>query len=1002
MNIAFGDCASVGDSRHKYALVLVDRTTRYNWVFSLRSLSSLDILSALKDFRAAAGRLSTLFRCDCDENFFDSAVRSFLHDNGSRVEAAPSGRQSSNGLIESHWKIMVHMARAYLTEKQMPRRYWYFAIKHAARMMNMIPSKYCDKLTSPFMLVHGIHRDQRTWTRIFSICYFHHERDGDVRRSHTQAHTMDGVVVGRSPTSNALLVYNPRTCRYYEPDSYRIDPYRLPSSMYPDVKYDGGLISAILRDDNPAIEEPFPPGTRVEDLDPDTRILRAGTVIDIPMDPERSPHYLIVFDDGTSKSISAKDMPGLIPKPPEFDVADDDASALPSFLCPNSQVIFEHNGEYHKSYITRSSAGYRFSSKSHVNKKKEDWGVPLPNLKHRWAELCTEGILVPGHSAHSFVRSSSAPSTTFDLVAQFVSAINLQQECPASLLCALAESHPDCGVWLQSFYEEKESVESMGTFQRLNLDEYQALREKGASCAIPAMCVLTIKKEENLLPLRAKSRIAVLGNHKDRVWSKSEKFTPVLRSDLLCLLYSMAVEQRRVLKQGDFKNAFCNGDLPPGETTIVKPPVGDPDAAPHEYWPLRKTLYVYGLRRSPRHWFDKIKGILAKLGLRPNSHDPCLFSGRLVDPNDPSASTDPCTSSDPSDGMVTMGLYVDDFVYFSSSDETEKKFERLLAQHIMVDFMGTVEWFLGIHFQWNATPSSVSVHLNQAGFAANTVESFNLQDRNVTPDATPYRSGLPIDGIAESDEPKTSSALEKRRREYRRLVGCIGWIAMNTRPDLAPVHSFLSSYNNKPAPGHMKAALYAFHYVHSTHDYGISFTSKEKAPMHTYIHYPDSSDVEAYDDAKRPSGGTSHKCTTYSDACWGSQLGNSVPMGTWMPLFKFCSMSGGIIFRSGGPIAWFSERQERSSHSSCEAEIRATDHAARDTVSVRHLISGLRALGYPIADDESATTLYNDNSACFQWSHNMNTKRTRHMDNKETAVREWVQDGSLKVVHVRG
>ncbi|KAL7529275.1 hypothetical protein ACHAWF_008497 [Thalassiosira exigua] len=172
--------------------------------------------------------------------------------------------------------------------------------------------------------------------------------------------------------------------------------------------------------------------------------------------------------------------------------------------------------------------------------------------------------------------------------------------------------------------------------------------------------------------------------------------------------------------------------------------------------------------------------------------------------------------------------------------------------------------------------------------------------------------------------------------------------------------------------------------------------------MHTYINYPDSSNVEAYDDAKRPSDGTSRKCTTYSNACWGSQLGNSVLMEMWMPLFKFCSMSGGIIFRSGGPITWFSERQERSSHSSCEAEIRATDHAARDAVSVRHLIAGLRALGYPIADNESATTLYNDNSACIQWSHNMTMKRTRHMDNKETAVREWVQDGSLNVVHVRG
>jgi len=64
---------------------------------------------------------------------------------------------------------MVHMARAYLTEKQMPRIFWYYAIKHAARMMNMIPGRYSNKLAFPFMLVHGVRPDPRTWLPIFSL-----------------------------------------------------------------------------------------------------------------------------------------------------------------------------------------------------------------------------------------------------------------------------------------------------------------------------------------------------------------------------------------------------------------------------------------------------------------------------------------------------------------------------------------------------------------------------------------------------------------------------------------------------------------------------------------------------------------------------------------------------------------------------------------------------------------------------------------------------------------
>ena len=45
-------------------------------------------------------------------------------------------------------------------------------------------------------------------------CYFHHEKDRGVARSHSQAHNTDGIVIGHSPTSNALLVYNPRTKKY--------------------------------------------------------------------------------------------------------------------------------------------------------------------------------------------------------------------------------------------------------------------------------------------------------------------------------------------------------------------------------------------------------------------------------------------------------------------------------------------------------------------------------------------------------------------------------------------------------------------------------------------------------------------------------------------------------------------------------------------------------------------------------------------------------------------
>ncbi len=83
------------------------------------------------------------------------------------------------------------------------------------------------------------------------------------------------------------------------------------------------------------------------------------------------------------------------------------------------------------------------------------------------------------------------------------------------------------------------------------------------------MCLLTIKKDENLLPLQAKSCIVVLGNHKDWVWSKSDRYAPVLRGNSILFLVSLAVEKLCPLRQGNCKNAFCQGILPLEETTIV-------------------------------------------------------------------------------------------------------------------------------------------------------------------------------------------------------------------------------------------------------------------------------------------------------------------------------------------------------------------------------------------------------------------------------------------------
>jgi hypothetical protein len=245
------------------------------------------------------------------------------------------------------------MARAYLTEKQMPLTFWFYAGAHAAHMMNAIPGKIHGLLVSPILLVHGIGHNKRTWVPIFSLCYFHHKKDGEQKCFKNLAHTMDGIIVGRSPTLNALLVYNPHNKQYYKSDSYRIGSYQLPDSVYRNIKYGGGLFCTIVCNDNLLTEKKCPPRAWLECFDPSTKMLLVGTLMDIPFPDDLlmngAPSYTILFDNSTSISVPLSEMATIIPKPPvDISPSDSQDSLLPPFLCLNSKITYNTMGNITK------------------------------------------------------------------------------------------------------------------------------------------------------------------------------------------------------------------------------------------------------------------------------------------------------------------------------------------------------------------------------------------------------------------------------------------------------------------------------------------------------------------------------------------------------------------------------------------------------------------------------------------------------------------------------
>jgi hypothetical protein len=169
------------------------------------------------------------------------------------------------------------------------------------------------------------------------------------------------------PNFKCHLCLQSKKSALLQPDSYKINPYHLPSSVYPMIKYNGGLFVSLHRNNNPAISKPYPPGTQVLDIHPTSGHTRSGTIMDTPLDPASSPQYLHMWDDDTTRSVLATNMPSLIPKP--MVTLSESAHLLPPFLQPGSKIRYEWDGQYHKGFLSQSPNGiYRISYKSHINK----------------------------------------------------------------------------------------------------------------------------------------------------------------------------------------------------------------------------------------------------------------------------------------------------------------------------------------------------------------------------------------------------------------------------------------------------------------------------------------------------------------------------------------------------------------------------------------------------------------------------------------------------------
>ena len=194
----------------------------------------------------------------------------------------------------------------------------------------------------------------------------------------------------------------------------------------------------------------------------------------------------------------------------------------------------------------------------------------------------------------------------------------------------------------------------------------------------------------------------------------------------------------------------------------------------------------------PHQCYNTIKGILLKTGLNPSLYETCLLSGVLAKPSSPDTIY-------AVQFQLYVGLFVDNFIFYYSDQTQEVLFKILLQEHIQVDFMGDVEYFLGTTFTWiKHKDRNISFHICQYAFTGFTAHWFLVHTANKVPNMTPYSSGFPVDSIPPF-EPLDPN-LPRQRQVYQSIIGYINFLATWTHSDIAPVLTFLASCSNATSP----------------------------------------------------------------------------------------------------------------------------------------------------------------------------------------------------------
>jgi len=489
-------------------------------------------------------------------------------------------------------------------------------------------------------------------------------------------------------------------------------------------------------------------------------------------------------------------------------------------------------------------------------------------------------------------------------------------DAPASFKEAI--TRPDSEHWISAMKREMDSLVLAGTWTMVSPPPGRKI--------IGSKWTYKYKNPPGRAPIY-KARLVAQGFSQIPGIDFDETYSPVVSLSALRLILAVAAHLNLIVESMDVETAYLNGELE--QEIYMRPPQGfTPPNSSHLVCRLKKSLY--GLRQSGRAWNQRLDDVLISFGFKRLMNDLCIYiiiSALLI---------------------LLVAVYVDDIVVAGNNRSKLDAFKSYLSTHFKCKDLGALDLILGIRV---TRDSSGGITLSQAHYVEAVLKRFGMTHCDVVRSPMDVNTFL---AAASTEEPIMNHS------QYREAVGCLMYLMLGTRPDLAFTVMSLARHSHHPTKRHWKALHRVFRFIRFTKDWTISYTGTDDGAQ-GLVAFSDADHAANKDDRR--------------------------------------SITGSVITFANGPVAWSSKQQSSVALSSTEAEYMALTHTA---TSVVWLSSLLNELDLPqLAHLKDRTIVINmDNQSAIRMSKSEGvSSRSKHIDVRYHYIKEEIASGRIDVAY---